>query len=124
MAPLKPTFALVHADGSVEQTTTTKAEARDVAFRWKMNQKVTLRVVELVDREEADNLVAVLIDLLSRNALRLRGGQTLEILDGKYKLTGSSGNACFGPLATLIGMAVSRIRKGEPNQAADIDGVF
>ena len=50
MATLKPTFALVHADGSVEQTTTTKAEARDVAFRWKMNQKVTLRVVELVER--------------------------------------------------------------------------
>lgn len=50
MAPLKPTFALVHADGSVEQTTTTKAEARDVAFRWKMNQKVVLRVVELVEK--------------------------------------------------------------------------
>lgn len=50
MSPLKPTFALIHADGSVEQTTTTKAEARDVAFRWKMNQKVTLRVVELVER--------------------------------------------------------------------------
>ena len=112
MAPLKPTFALVHDDGSVEQTTTTKAEARDVAFRWKMNQKVTLRVVELAEKAETTDLVTVLIDLLSRDALRLRGTQTLEILDGKYRLTGSSGNACFGPLATLVGMAANRIRKG------------
>lgn len=117
-------FALVHADGTVEQTTTTKAEARDVAFRWKMNQKVTLRVVELVDKEEAADLLCILISQLSQGAMRLRCGQTLEAFGHKYKLTGSSGNSCFGPLATLVGMAANRIRKGEGEPIVDIDGVF
>lgn len=50
--PMLPLFALVHADGSVQQTTTTREKARDVAFDLKMNQGMTLRVVELDELAE------------------------------------------------------------------------